>query len=196
MDWLAVGRIRRPLGAGILTAMPPAPPWAFEHVVVEDADPNWLTRGETECARLRWLLGAWGVTEVEHIGSTAVAGLAAKPIIDVMARVQVLADVGEDMLAALGAEGWSHVPPDLDGRDWRKFFVRASGGKREAHLHVLDAHSPRWAKQLAFRDALRCNPTLAADYASLKRSLAARFAEDREAYTDGKTAFVERVLRG
>jgi len=180
----------------ILTVMPPAPPWAFEHVVIQDADPTWLTRGEKDCARLRLLFGAWGVTEVEHIGSTAVPGLAAKPIIDLMARVQVLDDVGEEMLAALAAEGWSHVPPDLDGRDWRKFFVKASGGKREAHLHILDAHSPRWVKQLAFRDALRSNPALAAEYASLKRSLAARFADDREAYTNGKTEFVERVLRG
>jgi GrpB-like predicted nucleotidyltransferase (UPF0157 family) len=82
----------------------------------------------------------------------------------------------------------------LDLRPWRRFLVKVAAGHRVAHLHLLDPGTPRWAGQLWFRDRLRACPGLAAEYAELKRRLAREFADDRDAYTKGKAAFVRRVL--
>jgi GrpB-like predicted nucleotidyltransferase (UPF0157 family) len=167
------------------------PAWANEPVVIVSYDPSWAARGQAECRRVAEILG---VSEVEHIGSTAVPGLSAKPILDIMARVDSLA-LSDEAMTALAREGFHHVPPDLDGRDWRKFFVKTRGGARAVHLHVLDAQSPRWERQLAFRDRLRASPAWVAEYSALKTALAARHRDDREAYTNAKTAFIEQVLR-
>jgi GrpB-like predicted nucleotidyltransferase (UPF0157 family) len=88
------------------------------------------------------------------------------------------------------------VPPELDQRPWRRFFVKPdeSGQHRVAHLHLIQAGHPRWAEQLAFRDALRRDGRLARQYEDLKRQLAARHAGDREAYTAAKAAFVANAL--
>ena len=143
-----------------------------------------------------WHRGWW--TGFEHVGSTAVPGLAAKPVIDLMASVAdpdaVVVQAGE----RLAAEGWCYVPPELDsGGAWRRFFVKpdASGQRRVAHLHVIRAGHPRWAEQLAFRDALRRDDRLAVSYEELKHRLAAQHAGDREAYTDAKAEFVADALR-
>jgi GrpB-like predicted nucleotidyltransferase (UPF0157 family) len=133
---------------------------------------------------------------VEHVGSTSVPGLAAKPIIDLMVSVAdpdaVVAQAG----ARLAADGWCYVPPELDQRSWRRFFVKpdATGQHRVAHLHVIQVGNPRWADQLAFRDALRRDDQLAKRYADLKRRLATEHADDREAYGRGKAAFVAETL--
>lgn len=143
------------------------------------------------------LLASWLVDGVEHVGSTAVSGLAAKPIIDLMASVRnpetVVGQAGE----RLAADGWCYVPPELDQHAWRRFFVKpdTTGQHRVAHLHVIRAGHPRWDEQLAFRDALREDAGLALRYADLKRRLAAEHPDDREAYTAAKGGFVADVLR-
>jgi GrpB-like predicted nucleotidyltransferase (UPF0157 family) len=75
-------------------------------------------------------------------------------------------------------------------------FVKVAAGHRIAHLHLLEPGTTRWVEQLRFRDRLRAQPALAAEYAELKRRLAREHADDREAYSDGKAAFVRRVLAG
>jgi GrpB-like predicted nucleotidyltransferase (UPF0157 family) len=132
------------------------------------------------------------VDGIEHVGSTAVPGLAAKPIVDLMASVRDLA-VDPDLLTA---HGWCYVPPELDGRPWRRFFVKPdeSGQHREAHLHVIQAGHPRWTDQLRFRDALRGDGRLARRYEDLKYRLSAQHGHDREAYTEAKADFVAKVL--
>jgi GrpB-like predicted nucleotidyltransferase (UPF0157 family) len=84
--------------------------------------------------------------------------------------------------------------PDLDQRPWRRFFVKVPDGRRSAHLHVMTPDSPRWHEQIAFRDALRASPTLTADYAALKRALAAKSSDAREAYSAAKTGLIINVL--
>ena len=88
----------------------------------------------------------------------------------------------------------AEVPPDLDQRPWRRFFVKVADGRRSAHLHVMSPDSPRWRQQLNFRDALRADPVLTAEYAALKRTLADQYADDREAYTAAKADFIRSVL--
>jgi GrpB-like predicted nucleotidyltransferase (UPF0157 family) len=139
----------------------------------------------------------WLVDGVEHIGSTAVPGLAAKPIVDLMASVNDPDIMVGQASERLAAEGWCHVPAELDRRSWRRFFVKpdASGQRRIAHLHVIAAGHSRWAEQLAFRNALCEDSRLAQEYERLKRRLADQYGDDREAYTDAKTEFIVQVLR-
>jgi GrpB-like predicted nucleotidyltransferase (UPF0157 family) len=174
------------------------PAWAYEKAEVLPHDPELAERAQAECGRLSKLLGPWLVDGVEHVGSTAVPGLAAKPVIDLMASVAdpdvAVAQAGEP----LAADGWCYVPPELDsGGLWRRFFVKpdASGRRRVAHLHVIRAGHPRWAEQITFRDALRRDDRLARSYEDLKQRLAAQHAGDREAYTVAKSEFVTDALR-
>lgn len=169
------------------------PAWATERVAVHAPDPAWQARGRREAAALQLTLGRWLLAPVEHVGSTAVPGLAAKPVLDLQAAVADLV-VAAELAVALAPHGWHHVSPELDERPYRRFFVRVQDGARAAHLHVLLAGSPRWRQQLDFRDALRADPELAAEYGRLKASLAVRHADDREAYTRGKGEFVRGVL--
>ena len=172
------------------------PAWAYERAEVAPYDPGWADRGRAEGERLTELLAPWLVGALEHAGSTAVPGLAAKPIIDLMALVNDLARATEQASARLAADGWHYVPPELDQRPWRRFFVKpdASGKRREAHLHLIQEGHPRWAEQITFRDALRRDQQLAQRYEDLKRRLARRHGHDREAYSAGKAQFVAAVL--
>jgi GrpB-like predicted nucleotidyltransferase (UPF0157 family) len=173
------------------------PPWAHEKTAVHPHDPRWGERAGSECARLAGLLAPWLADGVEHVGSTAVPGLAAKPVLDIMASVTDPDAVVEHASRRLAADGWRYVPPELDGRPWRRFFVKpdAAGQRRIAHLHVIRAGHPRWAEQIAFRDALRRDSELAGRYAELKRRLAQEHGADREAYTAAKGQFIAAALR-
>ena len=175
-----------------------APAWAYAKPEVRAHDPRLIELAETERARLVVVLAPWLVDGVEHVGSTAVPGLAAKPIIDLMASVDDLDAVTGETADALWDAGWWYVPPELDRRPWRRFYVKPdqSGQHRYAHLHVIAAGHPRWAEQLAFRDALRRDDELARRYGDLKRRLAAEHAADREAYTEAKGEFVRAALGG
>ena len=169
------------------------PAWATEQVHVQAWQSEWPRRGAQLCAELDAALASWLVAPVEHVGSTAVPGLAAKPVLDVQAVVLDLARAGE-VAEVLAPSGWHLVPAGLDARPWRRFLVQVVDGHRAAHLHLLLAAGERWREQLAFRDALRADPALVRAYAELKRSLAAQHGSDREAYMDGKAAFVRSVL--
>jgi GrpB-like predicted nucleotidyltransferase (UPF0157 family) len=175
----------------------PAPPWAYAKPEIRPHDPRLIELAETERAGLAVLLAPWLADGVEHVGSTAVAGLAAKPVIDLMASVRDPDAVVDQAGQALWEAGWWYVPPELDsGGAWRRFFVKPdpSGQHRFAHLHVIAAGHHRWADQIAFRDALRGDAELAREYAELKRRLAAEHADDREAYTAAKGDFVSDAL--
>jgi GrpB-like predicted nucleotidyltransferase (UPF0157 family) len=169
------------------------PAWATAPVEVRPADPRWQLLGERLRGELDTVLDRWLAAPVEHVGSTAVPGLSAKPVIDLQAAVPDF-DCAPAVADALGRSGWHLVPPELDDRPWRRFFVQATGDVRVAHLHLLLAGSERWVQQLAFRDALRGEPDLRQRYQALKLQLAAEHADDREAYTEGKAAFVRAVV--
>ena len=169
------------------------PVWATESVALADSDPAWALRGEQERDQLETLLGPWLIARIEHVGSTSIPGLVAKPIIDLQALIADFANA--DLLAAaLAPHDWHYVGPDLDHRPWRRFYVKVIDGRRSAHLHVMTPDSVRWHQQIAFRDRLRADATLTADYAALKRILAAEHVDDREAYSAAKADFVQSVL--
>jgi GrpB-like predicted nucleotidyltransferase (UPF0157 family) len=175
------------------------PPWAYAQPEIHPHDPRLTEQAEIERARLAELLQPWIVDGVvEHVGSTSVPGLAAKPVIDLMAQVTDLDAVVDEAGQKLNADGWHYVPPDLDrGGSWRRFYVKPdpTGQHRYAHLHLIQAGHERWAQQLEFRDALRRDDELADTYANLKRRLAAEHPHDREAYTEAKAEFILDALR-
>lgn len=153
-------------------------------------DPAWPAKFDAERLALVAVLAPWLAGRIEHIGSTAILGLCAKPVIDIMAPVHSL-EASRPALEAARQAGYMYFPYKPDVMHW---FCKPSPEFRTHHLHLVPMGSPLWNDRLAFRDALRGNPELAADYATLKTRLAVEFREDREAYTDAKTPFVNRVL--
>lgn len=169
------------------------PAWATEPVEVVEWDPSWLDRADNLRLDLQQL-EPWLDGQVQHVGSTAVPGLPAKPIVDLMAPVESLPTL-EAADATLASAQWRLVPPQLDQRPWRRFYVLPDGSRRVAHLHLVERDHGRWQQVLDFRDALRTRPQLKNAYAELKRRLAQQHRDDREAYTAGKADFIQRALR-
>jgi GrpB-like predicted nucleotidyltransferase (UPF0157 family) len=154
-------------------------------------DPTWPDLFEQERIQLASLLAPWLVGPIEHVGSTAVPGLAAKPVIDIMAAVQDL-EVSRSAIAKLSQLSYCYFPYRADVMHW---FCKPSDAVRTHHLHLVPFSSKLWTDRLGFRDYLRAHPNLAAEYAQLKYDLARLYEFDREAYTEAKLPFVERVLR-
>ncbi len=131
--------------------------------------PRWARayKGESDGA-----LGPWRLRPVEHVGSTAVPGLLAKPVIDLMAMVADPAAAGRQVQGRFQELGWEPVPPELDKRPWRLLFVKVSadGAHRLAHLHLLVDGARRWDEQLRFREALRGVITCAIEPESAPRA--------------------------
>jgi len=153
-------------------------------------DPSWIDQFETEKASLAELLAPWRRGPIEHVGSTAVVGLWAKPVIDIMVGVASLAE-SEPAKKVLQKAGYQYAEYKTDMMHW---FCKPSFSIRTHHLHLVPFESQLWHERLAFRDLLRSDSQLAEEYAALKRELARKFEFDREAYTDAKYPFIARVL--
>jgi GrpB-like predicted nucleotidyltransferase (UPF0157 family) len=158
------------------------------HVVPYDR--SWPARFAEERDALSRQLAPWLTGPIEHIGSTAVVGLVAKPVIDIMAAVESL-DASRPAMAAAADIQYVYFPYREDLMHW---LCKPSDEVRTHHLHLVPHNSALWHERLAFRDLLRTNADVAADYAALKLSLAAKYEHDREAYTDAKEPFVRRAL--
>ncbi len=159
-------------------------------VFVGPYDAAWPAAFASEAARL-WPLVAGHAQDIQHIGSTAVPGLAAKPILDIALAVDTDAavQVCREALLRLGYEFYD-AESNAPGHT---YFVRGRQVRtHQAHLWRLP--TPGWANHLYFRDRLRADPALAADYAALKARLAQEYASDKLAYTAAKTDFVQAVL--
>lgn len=161
------------------------------HIVAYD--PQWPVAFEAQRSRVEAALRPWLVGPVEHIGSTSVPGLAAKPIIDMLARIPDYR-TGE-IVAAMSGIGWVHAPEPGDEPSRKWSFCFPDIGRRSHHLHVYESASETWRSLPAFRDYLREHPEDAAEYARIKRALAATDALDRPRYRAGKAPFIEQLLR-
>lgn len=153
-------------------------------------DETWPAKFASEKTLLETILSSWLVGELEHIGSTAVPGMPAKPVIDIMAPVQSL-DASRPAIDAASSAGYLYSSYKADLMHW---LCKPSPKHRTHHLHLVPKGSLLWGQRLFFRDALRASPELAHEYANLKLQLAERFRFDREGYTDAKSPFVARVL--
>ncbi len=157
-------------------------------------DPAWQDRFAEQQARLAGLLRPWLAGDIQHIGSTAVPGLRAKPIVDLLAPVGSLA-AAYAALPVLRVDGWLFWPDDPN-RDYRLWFLRPDPSARTHHLQIIQYDHPDVGALTDFRDALRRDPDLRDAYARLKEALARDHHADRNAYSNAKTGFVQSVLRG
>jgi GrpB-like predicted nucleotidyltransferase (UPF0157 family) len=135
---------------------------------------------------------AWLTGPVEHIGSTAIPGLRAKPVIDLLAPVGTLAEA-RAAVPVLADAGWLFWPEDPCG-SYRLWLLRPRPEARTHHLQVVEGEHPHARALLAFRDVLRADAGLRREYASLKEQLAAQHPDSRNAYTNAKGAFIKRAL--
>jgi GrpB-like predicted nucleotidyltransferase (UPF0157 family) len=152
-------------------------------------DPAWPDRFEVERRRLAGMLPG---ADIEHFGSTAVPGLAAKPVVDIIALVDDL----DAPIPVLIERGGYSFPVEYNATLERRRWMCWPGPERRIFHLTLTDHRGEFERRLEFRDALRADPALAREYEELKRSLADRFRDDREAYTAAKSAFIARGVSG
>ena len=153
-------------------------------------DERWHQLFAEEKARLADAVGEF-VAAIEHVGSTSVCGIAAKPILDIAVAVSDKTK-GEHCIQPL--ENLGYVYRGENGIAGRFYFIKGAP-ERTHHLHMLLTESEEFKNHLTFRDHLRANPETAREYDLLKRALAEKYPHDREAYLDGKTEFIEMILK-
>jgi GrpB-like predicted nucleotidyltransferase (UPF0157 family) len=162
-------------------------------VLIVDYDPGWPGRFEQERARLAEALAPYALA-IEHIGSTAVPGMPAKPTIDIAVGLARLGDAPRciERMQRLGYEYVSEFEKELPER---RYFRKGLTESQQAthHVHMTEVGSEFWDADILFRDWLRGHEEDATAYAAVKRELAARHGSDREGYTDAKTPFVRAV---
>jgi GrpB-like predicted nucleotidyltransferase (UPF0157 family) len=164
-----------------------------DDIVIVPYDPIWPSLYEAEAAIVRAALPADFTLAIEHFGSTAIPGLAAKPVIDILVAVRSIEEARRRAVAPLTALGYAFWA-DNPKRD-RLFFVKGlpPAPRRTHHVHMTEPTGAMWPR-LLFRDYLRRHEEARAAYLALKLDLARRFPDDREAYTEGKQGFVDDIM--
>ena len=164
---------------------------SHDPVRIVDYDPSWPAGFEAERKMLVPVFAGAAVT-IEHVGSTAVPGLAAKPILDLLIGAASL-EVFEARVPKLAELGYGYVAEFEAALPRRRYFEKPAESGRTHHLHCVEEGGEFWRDHLLFRDFLRSHPEVAVEYAKLKRDLARQYGRDREGYSDAKTAFIESV---
>jgi GrpB-like predicted nucleotidyltransferase (UPF0157 family) len=164
--------------------------WADEGVRIVPYDASWPERFREERELLSVAIGDWAVGGIHHVGSTAVRGLEAKPVIDILVGVQDL-ETSRKCFDRLAGLGYLYAPYRSDEMHW---FCKPDRAHRTHHLHLVPTSSRRFRAELAFRDYLRGHANVAREYGALKRRLAEEFEGDREAYTAAKGDFIRAAV--
>jgi len=159
-------------------------------VVLTEYDPEWASKFEAEKEFLLQVIGDWICGSVEHVGSTAIPGLIAKPVIDIMFGVKSLEE-SRPTIDILINNGYEHSAYKTDVMHW---FCKPNDAFRTHHLHLIPYKSPLWQERIQFRELLRSDGRIAREYAELKKNLAIKYKDDRETYTLKKWPFIEKEL--
>jgi len=161
------------------------------HVQVVPPNPRWAALFQAEAAIITQALGQ-EVVAIHHIGSTAIPGISAKPIIDILVDVRDILriDACNPAMLRLGYE-----PKGEYGIPGRRFFIKGGDEQRSHHVHVFQCGNPEIQRHLDFRDYLIAHPETAQEYSQLKQELARRFPTDIDAYMAGKDAFIREIDR-
>jgi GrpB-like predicted nucleotidyltransferase (UPF0157 family) len=162
-------------------------------IAISDYDPAWSAMFEKERASVQAALRSF-VLNIEHIGSTAVPGLAAKPIIDLLVGITDLDQARSCCIEPLLALGYVYIPEYESWLPNELFFRKGGPGPWTHHVHIMEPRNRRWEHRLLFRDYLRAHPSTAHAYAKLKKNLAAQFGDDIAAYRSAKHEFVEQTV--
>lgn len=159
------------------------------NVRIDAYDPVWKTVALEHCQRIRAALEHMAI-DVQHVGSTSVPGLPAKPIIDIAVAVK---SFDQEIISVMEKIGYIHRPNCDD--EGQIFFVEGEGNRRTAHIHVVKYMSMEWRNYINFREYLKTFPEKKEAYADLKKQLAHRYPNDREQYTAAKADFICYALR-
>ena len=184
----------QPTNAGQATGSTTWPSWATETILIVPPNPTWPATADQEISELLQHLAPFHIRTIEHIGSTSIPGLPAKPIVDLITELPDFDNI-DTIAECLRPYNWHYVPPQLDDRPERRFFIRVRDNKRAVHLQFLKNNSQSAHDQRQFRDILRTNPARKDQYAALKKQLAQQHSDDREAYTHAKSDFVRQTLK-
>ena len=160
------------------------------HVEIAEYNPAWPGVFELEAAAILEACQPW-ITEVHHVGSTAVPGLAAKPILDI---APIAANPVECAKAVPGMTKLDYRYRGENGIAGRFYFDRIVDGRTVVHAHMFPVGHPDVRKHLMFRDYLRTHPDAARDYEQLKQTLASNYRDDRRAYTEAKAGFTNAII--
>lgn len=161
------------------------------NVSIVEYRPQWRKMFEEERQLLQAVLGEVPA-KVEHIGSTSIEGLAAKPIIDIMIGLPDFSVV-ERLVPRMETLGYEYIQKYEDEMPFRRYFVKNLNWIRTHQIHMVEINSEFWERHLLFRDYLRHNPEIASKYAVLKKQLAEREWGDVNEYADAKSAFIRCV---
>jgi GrpB-like predicted nucleotidyltransferase (UPF0157 family) len=169
-----------------------------EEVSIVPYDPAWPRMFEEEKRHLLGCLPQDLIRRIEHFGSTAIPGLSAKPIVDMLVEVTLLEETKTRIAPVLEGQGYDYFWRATHGEDGPPFYAwfikRNSAGIRTHHVHMIESDFEHWDR-LLFRDYLIAHPETAREYEALKLRLADNYPNDRIAYTNGKTEFVVRVTQ-
>jgi len=164
-----------------------------EEISIVPYNPDWPKMFHDERIYLRSILPSQLIGRIEHFGSTAIPGLAAKPIIDVLVEASSLDDTQSQVVPLMEAAGYDYFWRTDETPPYAWFIKRNATGVRTHHIHMVEADSKLW-ERLLFRDYLRQFPDEAKRYEELKKSLAGKHSQDRIAYTRGKTDYILSVM--
>ncbi|KRF04841.1 hypothetical protein ASG89_21315 [Paenibacillus sp. Soil766] len=161
-----------------------------QEVVITAYKSDWIREFEKEKKKISEALSSSAI-QIEHIGSTSIAGMPAKPILDIAVSVNHL-DEADLFIEPLRTLGYEYVPK-LEFPN-RRFFRKGECKKGTHHLHIYECSSDEWGNNLLFRNYLRSHPEQAAAYAELKKHLASLYVEDRTTYTLRKAPFIQSII--
>ncbi len=167
-----------------------------EHIAIVPYDIDWPARYAAIEERLARTLPLGLFTRIAHIGSTAVPGLSAKPIIDVQVEVTSLERVRREVVPMMQELGYEYIWRPTMGEEapfYAWFIGRNAQGERTEHIHMVQP-DPASEDRLLFRDFLRSHPAEASRYEALKQQLLRAHADDRAAYTQGKTDYIHSIV--
>jgi GrpB-like predicted nucleotidyltransferase (UPF0157 family) len=160
-------------------------------IYIADYDAKWPALYKEVSGPLAEAFGDYMVA-IQHIGSTSVSGLAAKPIIDIAVDLRDY-PLPQEVIEAVETLGYTHMGEY--GITGRHYFKRYGEDGMMVHVHAYSPGNDELTKHIVFRDYMRAHPEAAHEYETLKRDLAARYADQREVYTESKSDFVQEILR-
>ncbi|MEN8187858.1 MAG: GrpB family protein [Bacteroidota bacterium] len=162
-------------------------------ITIEPYNPKWRTEFKKEQTLLLDSIEESGI-RIEHIGSTSVEGLAAKPVIDIMIGINDFKTAGQH-IKTIENLGYRYIPDYEDVMPCRRFFIKESNGNRTHHIHMVALDSDFWKRHLKFRDHLRVDEEDRNKYQEFKIKLAKKNWNNRDDYTDAKSEIIKKILK-
>ena len=160
-------------------------------IIIETYNPKWTLEFEKESKLLLNLIKEQGC-KIEHIGSTSIKGLGAKPVIDIMIGLRDF-NTADNYISAITRQGYTYVSEFENEMPYRRFFTKEINNKRTHHIHMVELETEFWNRHLKFRNHLRLNHNDRNKYMDLKMNLSKREWTDGNEYAAAKSEFIRNI---